>query len=59
MTQLFARKQTRISLKTGEVISEKILGPIETTKEEYWGPVVRVMGPIVLEAIKNDMKIAN
>lgn len=56
---MFARKQTRISLKTGEVISEKILGPIETTKEEYWGPVVRVMGPIVLEAIKNDMKIAN
>jgi len=35
---MFVRKLARFDRKTGGLISEKILGPVEMTKEEYWAP---------------------
>lgn len=45
---MIVRKRVSISRETGEVISEEILGTINMTRDEYWEPFIRIVGPDII-----------
>lgn len=41
-----------ISLETGKVLSQEIIKEVDMTQEEYYAPIVDILGPRMMEAFR-------
>lgn len=42
-----------ISLETGKIISQEIIKELDMTQEEYYAPLVEILGKRMMEQIRN------